>query len=785
MDPHPELASPSSPARAAPGAAFAGGAAASPGGSLVLGRRRGPRVRAGSIRAALAAGTLMTGVLAVPAVALGTGVGIVFDNAQQLVATAAAACALLLTAVAGRADRRRVAAGLTVALVFAAVGQVIWDLQPGGSTTASELADVFFVFGVCGGLASLGGVLFAGLDRRTLDGVAIDATVLFLASMTFVLALWLRAWGAAGDLATLFALLPAAVLFAASGAGLMGLVARRVRLGFHGPWLVAAGLCLAGIAWLAWLHGVIAGSVTQVMPTDFAYSAGVLLLAGGTGSWTLEPATDPGYEAIARRIGDLVPTLAAVASVLLEIVPRSHTGIDPVDVGVAAIVAAAALRQGLLLGAERQAREAERLAAARLERETRERAETIVSLSRMVPGATPEATARLICAEALRLEGIDSAVFRAFGRRGEVVPLAIEGLGDIGRELVGLELSPSRAADMRARAAAGPWVETIDPDADDLHLQAKYQAGLRATVNVPIRWHERVMGALGLGTFSEPAAARLEDRASTIRELGLMAAALIGPALAERERIDVLRESVSDTIARRAFEPVFQPVVELGTGSIVAFEGLTRFKDGVRPDHHFADAAAAGVGPALELACIRATLDAAAGLPEDAWISLNVSPQLAMALVPLVSTLEGTRRSIVVEITEHVPVADYDALMRSLGTLRGHVRLAVDDAGAGYAGLRHILELRPHFVKLDISLVHSVNHDPARRAMIGSMVAFARETGCTLIAEGIEEPGELEILDDLGVALGQGFHLGAPARASTWTSTRATTGRAPGDGDIA
>ena len=103
--------------------------------------------------------------------------------------------------------------------------------------------------------------------------------------------------------------------------------------------------------------------------------------------------------------------------------------------------------------------------------------------------------------------------------------------------------------------------------------------------------------------------------------------------------------------------------------------------------------------------------------------------------------------------------------MRALAALRGDIRLAADDAGAGYAGLRHILELRPHFVKLDIVLVRSLDTDPARRAMVGSMTMFARDTGCSLIAEGIETEGEMTTLLALGVGFGQGYLLGRPSPA--------------------
>jgi EAL domain-containing protein (putative c-di-GMP-specific phosphodiesterase class I) len=104
--------------------------------------------------------------------------------------------------------------------------------------------------------------------------------------------------------------------------------------------------------------------------------------------------------------------------------------------------------------------------------------------------------------------------------------------------------------------------------------------------------------------------------------------------------------------------------------------------------------------------------------------------------------------------------------MGSLKGLREHVRLAVDDAGSGYAGLQHLLEIQPDIMKLDIALVRSVDVDPGRRALIASMITFAHKTGCTVLAEGIETQAELDTLRALGVTLGQGYLLGRPAAAA-------------------
>ena len=125
--------------------------------------------------------------------------------------------------------------------------------------------------------------------------------------------------------------------------------------------------------------------------------------------------------------------------------------------------------------------------------------------------------------------------------------------------------------------------------------------------------------------------------------------------------------------------------------------------------------------------------------------------------------LERADHEVVLEITEHVEIGDYRTLLAALDIVRGRVRLAVDDAGAGYAGLRHILELRPEFVKLDICLVRNIDSDPARQAMVAGMARFAENVGCALIAEGIETENELTAVKLLQVGYGQGYYLARPA----------------------
>ena len=118
---------------------------------------------------------------------------------------------------------------------------------------------------------------------------------------------------------------------------------------------------------------------------------------------------------------------------------------------------------------------------------------------------------------------------------------------------------------------------------------------------------------------------------------------------------------------------------------------------------------------------------------------------------------------MVLEVTEHAPVEDYDQLNRTLRTLRARgIRLAIDDAGAGFASFRHIVRLAPDFIKLDMTLTRDIDADPARRALATAMVSFALEIGATMIAEGIETEQEFRTLRSLGIGLGQGYFLGVP-----------------------
>jgi EAL domain-containing protein (putative c-di-GMP-specific phosphodiesterase class I) len=227
---------------------------------------------------------------------------------------------------------------------------------------------------------------------------------------------------------------------------------------------------------------------------------------------------------------------------------------------------------------------------------------------------------------------------------------------------------------------------------------------------------------------------------------------------------------IRSTIANRSLEIHFQPIIDLRSGSAVGTEALARFaQQPVRPpDAWFAQAASVGLGVELELTALDLALEQLQRLPSGLYLSLNASVE-AISSEQFQQTLANVpAERIVLELTEHTPIVDYPAFEQTIRDLRSNgVRLAVDDAGAGFSSFRHILDLRPDVIKLDIGLIHGIDWDPSRQALGRALLTFALETQkTTIVAEGIETEGELETLRDLGCPSGQGFLLGRPRRLS-------------------
>lgn len=237
--------------------------------------------------------------------------------------------------------------------------------------------------------------------------------------------------------------------------------------------------------------------------------------------------------------------------------------------------------------------------------------------------------------------------------------------------------------------------------------------------------------------------------------------------VAEKERAEDQRRRthsrIREVIRNGGLRAVYQPIVDLGRGQVSGVEALTRFRSG-EPLEWFEDAARVDLREELETAAVSAALAGLPGLPSHAYLSINLSPATLLRR-DLRRVLSATPlERVVIEMTEHAAVDDYERLNAVLVPLReAGARVAVDDAGAGFASLRHILRLAPEIIKLDISLTRGIDGDRPRRALSYALVAFARETRTTIVAEGIETAAELHALRDIGVTHGQGFLLARPA----------------------
>jgi EAL domain-containing protein (putative c-di-GMP-specific phosphodiesterase class I) len=224
------------------------------------------------------------------------------------------------------------------------------------------------------------------------------------------------------------------------------------------------------------------------------------------------------------------------------------------------------------------------------------------------------------------------------------------------------------------------------------------------------------------------------------------------------------RRRIRQAIAGEGRHVVLQPVVDIRTGKAIAVEALSRFDVAPTPDVWFAEATSLHLGVELELACASTALDTLSRQDLPALLGVNLSPA-ALLSAECSSLLESVDRSrLIIEITEHAPVEDYEALNSAIAPHRqAGAQLAIDDAGAGYASFRHILRLSPDFIKVDIGLIRNVDADPVTQALITALASVAATAGARLIAEGVETEDELATLHRLGVTLGQGYLLARPS----------------------
>ena len=309
-----------------------------------------------------------------------------------------------------------------------------------------------------------------------------------------------------------------------------------------------------------------------------------------------------------------------------------------------------------------------------------------------------------------------------------------------------------------------PVIPNLKHYPEAMKLPAARIPRIRSYVSVPVTLSDGSM----YGTFC--AAGLTADKELTKRDKSLMdvlasaASVIIEPQVRDNERRSEIEHRLTPVMARGGPVIALQPIVDLATGTRAGAEALSRFPAewGLTPDVVFEQAHSVGLGHELELQA----LHQAAALLEssDGYVAMNVSP--ATLLTPGCAELlaELPLERVLLELSEHDPVEDYDALNATLAPFRAAgLRLAIDDVGAGFSSLRHIVITTPDVIKIDRSIVSGLDADAVLATLVSSLVDFARGIGAGVVAEGVETAAEAEVLASLGVDYGQGWHFGRPA----------------------
>jgi EAL domain-containing protein (putative c-di-GMP-specific phosphodiesterase class I) len=297
--------------------------------------------------------------------------------------------------------------------------------------------------------------------------------------------------------------------------------------------------------------------------------------------------------------------------------------------------------------------------------------------------------------------------------------------------------------------------------ADVRDLPETVSGRLGSFVGVPLRLSDGTIYGTLCCAAHEPKADLGE---SDVRFLRLLADLLVGELNRNRERIGV-QEMIADIIANQRLSIALQPILDVRSGKRMGLEALSRFPPGMgNPAELFRAAESVGLDVQLELLAASRALALIGWLDHDEFLSINLSPNCFLDGVSLAQNLpDASLDRLLFEMTENQAIEEYDSIRLQLEPLRQKgLRVAIDDAGAGYASLYHIVQLHPDVIKIDRKLVHNSSSDPSRRSVVKGFVALAADIGATVIAEGIENAEDLDVLRDLGVGGGQGYLLGRP-----------------------
>ncbi|MFN8632093.1 MAG: PAS domain S-box protein, partial [Chloroflexota bacterium] len=373
----------------------------------------------------------------------------------------------------------------------------------------------------------------------------------------------------------------------------------------------------------------------------------------------------------------------------------------------------------------------------------RQRERLADAIDRLSVGDSPDSTADGIAAMLSELPNVVATAVGVVDAEGAGHYAASRGMGQLGYAK-GEPLGAAVIARL-ARHDFEPWVEASHGNPSRARMAALRKAGLGSIVHIPV-----YKGSLPLGIIvvcgSEPQGEDMLSQMSSFNEVAAVMRALLGPEASSRQARQDARNRLSKTIAETGFETVFQPIVDLLNGRRAGFEALTRFADGTPPALMFAGARACDMQKELELATLRSALIASEELPDDTWLSLNLSSSLLIGEPGLADLLSTSNREIVIEIVDTIGVEEGQAARNALRGMNITARLAVDDSGDGAVKPRHLVEMRPDFVKLDISLIRDLDMDSHRQQLVHGLKAFAHAAGGVLIAEGIESHSERDAL---------------------------------------
>lgn len=232
---------------------------------------------------------------------------------------------------------------------------------------------------------------------------------------------------------------------------------------------------------------------------------------------------------------------------------------------------------------------------------------------------------------------------------------------------------------------------------------------------------------------------------------------------------------IEDIIRKNRISTVYQPIVSLTDGGIIGYEALSRGPAGTpleRPDKLFKEAEDNNLLWELEYLCRMNAIERAKPILQSKYLFINVDPKVidndkykTGFTRNLASTYNVNPMNIIFEITERTAIEDYKKFRRAIDNyINQGYRIAIDDTGAGYSGLRMLAEIHPQYIKIDMELIRDIDKKPINQTLIKTLHDFAVTSHMSVIAEGIETVDELNVLIDIGISYGQGYLLQKPSK---------------------